>query len=152
MKDHALRIILFMYILSGSLAAMEITVAQPLGMSIEWNGQPIGPRADDIIEAYDLAETVRVMREEAGAAPPEHPLAAAYRQLEVGIALAGDLFRMIMGLYAFDILLMFGLDQAWVDLIVSVYVILVARAALGYMPAIAAAVGALAQTAKAVRG
>ena len=57
---------------------------------------------------------------------------------------------MLLGLYVFDILTLFGIPREAVALITSVYVILLARALIGYMPAIAAAVRALTDVGRAV--
>ena len=49
MKDAALRIYLFMWILSGMLAAVDILIAGPLGIElVGMDGEPAGPRISAI--------------------------------------------------------------------------------------------------------
>ena len=55
-----------------------------------------------------------------------------------------DFVALLFGLQVFDIILVFGVDMLWVNLIQSVYAILLAYAMLYYMPKIAKVVQVMA--------
>lgn len=152
MKDNALRIILFVYCVSYSIAAVDITLAEPLGIELAGpNGQPIGPQINKILDKMAIHDTTIRMVEAASYLGVGFSIENAVKSLELGMELTIELIKMLFGVYAFEILVVFGVDRIWVDLIITVYVILVARAVIGYMPAIASMIQALASVGRLVR-
>ena len=151
MKDNALRIILFVYILSGTLAAMDSLIAAPLGIPFtDMHGNPAGPQISTVWAKMSAHDMEGRMLEAAGQMDAGTILERAAASLSLGVDMTVELFKLMAGLYAFDILTIFGVPHEITAIIVSAYVILVARALIGYMPAIAAAVQALVSVGRAV--
>ena len=151
MKDHALRIMLFFYCISGGLVIVDTTLAAPMGIELaDAHGNPIGPQIRSIYERMSAHDMEYMAAEAASTLDVGSHIERAVAGVELGVAVSVEMFKMLLGLYVFDILLLFGMPREAVALIASVYVILLARAMLGYMPAIAAAVRALADAGRAV--
>ena len=151
MKDNALRIMLFLYIMSGCLAAGDVLIAAPLGIQLQApDGTPAGPQISTVwakMSAHDLEGR---MLEATGQMDAGTILERAAASLSLGVNMTVELFKLMAGLYAFDILTIFGVPHEITAVITSAYLILVARALIGYMPAIAAAVQALVSVGRAV--
>ncbi len=144
MKDNALRIILFMYILSGGLAATDVLIAAPLGIQLQtMNGEPAGPQISTVYARMAEHDTSMRMMEVSGQMGAGDVLANAVRSVELGLEMAVEMFKLMAGLYAFDILTVFGIPHEITAIIVSAYVVLVGRALIGYMPAVAAGIRAV---------
>ena len=151
MKDNALRIMLFFYCLSGGLVIVDTMLAAPMGIElVDAHGNPIGPQIRSIYERMNAHDMEYMMTEAAGTLDVGSHIERAIASVELGVAMSVEMFKMLLGLYVFDILILFGIPREAVALIASVYVILLARALLGYMPAIAAAVQALVSVGRAV--
>ena len=143
MKDHALRIFLFCYIVSGCLAAGDVLVAGPLGVQIQTlDGQPAGPQLSVIsarMAEHDLVG--RLAEAQGGLSAAEWWIRAA-TAVELGTDMAVELFKMLMGLYVFDVLTIFGIPLEITTIIQTAYTILLARSMLGHLPAVTGAVTA----------
>lgn len=151
MKDNALSIMLFMYCVSGGLVIVDTLLAAPMGIDLaDADGNPIGPQIRAIHERMHTHDMEYAMLEAAGAMDVGSHMERAVAGVELGVAMSVEMFKMLLGLYVFDILILLGIPREAVALITSVYVILLARALLGYMPAIAAAVQALVVAGRAV--
>lgn len=144
MKDNALRIMLFMYCVSSMLVVVDIYLAAPMGIEFrDPHGNPAGPQLRAIYEQMQVHDMEDRMMEASGMMDAGSYLERAVASMELGIDMAAQMFKMLMGLYVFDILTIFGIPPEVTALMTTVYVILLGRAMLGYMPAIAAAVQAL---------
>lgn len=144
MKDNALRIMLFMYCISGGLVIVDALLAAPMGIEfVDVHGNPVGPQLRAIQDRMSYHDMDGRMLEAAGTLDVGTYLERGIRSVELGLDMAAEMFKMLMGLYVFDILAVFGIPQEATALMTTVYVVLVGRAMLGYMPAIAAAVQAL---------
>lgn len=143
-KDNALRIMLFVYIFSGMMVVVDTQIAGPMGIQLQtFDGQPAGPMIHAIHQEMAMnAETIRML-EETGQMDFANSLEAGAKSLELGLAMSGEMVKFLTGWYAFDIMRIFGVPWEVISIITGVYCILVARALIGYMPAIAAAVRAL---------
>lgn len=151
MKDNALRIMLFLYCISGGLVIVDTLLAAPMGIElVDAHGNPIGPQIRDIYERMNAHEMHYLAMEAAGTLDTGSYIERGIASIELGVAMAVELFKMLLGLYAFNLLILLGIPQEAVALIMSVYVILLARALIGYMPTIAAAVRALTDVGRAV--
>lgn len=143
MKDNALRIMLFLYILSGCLVVVESTIAAPAGIQlVDVNGQPVGPQLGHIwgqMQEHELAMQAAALANSTSI----DPIQDAARSLELGLAMTVGLLKLLGGVYAFEVLGIFGVPWELTAVIQGAYVILLARALIGYMPAIAAAIRAL---------
>ena len=62
--------------------------------------------------------------------------------MELGTDMAVELFKMLAGLYVFDVLTIFGIPGEITAIIQTTYTILLARSMLGYLPAVTGAVTA----------
>lgn len=153
MKDNALRIILFVYCVSGSLAAMDVLVAGPLGIQIMTpDGEPAGPQIHAISQRMAEHDLAGRLAEASAELDVGSHLDRAARSLELGIDMTVEVLKLMAGLYAFDVLTVFGVPPEITAIIIFVYVVLVGRAIIGYMPAIASGVQALAAAGRAVFG
>ena len=153
MQDNALRIMLFLYILSGTLAAVETTIAAPLGIELtDMNGNPVGPQISSVWERMSAHDMEGRMLQAAGEMDAGTHIERAVRMLELCVDMTVEMFKLLFGLYAFDILAVFGVPQEFTAIISGVYVILLAHMVMRYMPAIAAVVRALADVGRAVGG
>lgn len=143
MKDHALRIFLFCYIVSGCLAAGDVLIAGPLGVQLmAADGTPAGPQLSVISQKmaeHDLAG--RLAEAQDGLSAGEWWTRVA-TTIELGMDMAVELFKMLMGLYVFDVLTIFGIPGEIAAIIQTVYTILLARSMLGHLPAVTGAVTA----------
>ncbi len=155
MKDNAFRIFLFMYILSGSLAAVDILIVGPLGIEIMApDGTPAGPQISAIwqdMQRHDITQHMIELGEIEG-----NPVEMAIRSLELGLAMSVEMLKLASGTMAFEILTIFGVPWPITAIIQGVYAILLVRAMIGYMPAIVTALKLLVQTGRlgvnAIRG
>lgn len=153
MKDNALRIFLFCYIVSGCLAAGDVLVAGPLGVQlVAADGvTPAGPQISVIaakMAEHDLAG--KLAEAQAGLSAEEW-WTRAVTAMELGVDMAAELFKLMAGLYVFEILTIFGIPAEITAIVQTVYAILLARAIIGYLPAISKAVQAAALSVRALR-
>lgn len=143
MRDNALRIMLFFYLVSGCMAAVEITIAAPLGFQIVGlNGEPAGPQIGHIwsqMQQHELATKAAALSNSTAT----DPIQDGIRSLELGLAMSVEFLKLLAGVYAFEILLIFGLDWPWVAVLQGGYTVLLARAVIGHLPAISGAIRAL---------
>ena len=151
MLDNALRIILFLYIVSGCMAAGDVLIAAPMGIQLQTlTGEPAGPQLSHIMQRMEDNDMAARLAEAAGEVDVGTQMERAIVSIELGLDMAVEMFKMLAGLYAFDILTIFGVPHEITAIIVSVYVILVGRALLGYMPAISSGVRALTDAGRTV--
>ena len=153
MKDNALRIILFLYILSGCMAAVDVLVAAPLGIQLQTlDGQPAGPQISTILERMEHHNMATRMAEAAGALDAASSLERAILSIQLSLEMSVEMFKMLTGLYAFDVLTIFGVPAEITAVISSAYVLLAARALMGYMVPVAAGIQALSSAGRTVGG
>lgn len=153
MKDNALRIILFVYILSGMLVVVDTQIAGPLGVELQtFDGQPAGPQIYAISQRMAEHDLAGRLAEASGELDAGSQLDRAVRSLELGMDMTVEMLKLMAGLYAFDVLTIFGVPSEVTAIIIFVYAVLVGRAIIGYMPAIAAGVQALVAVGRAVFG
>ena len=153
MKDNALRVILFIYILSGCLVAIDLTINQQFGL--QWTtptGEPAGPLIRDISERMANHDQIIQQLEAAGQMDFGNAIDAGIKSLELGLAMSGEMLKLMAGIYAFDILTIFGVPWEFTAVIQGAYVILLAHSVISYLPHIASAVQALASTARMCTG
>lgn len=144
MKDNALRIILFVYIVSGCIAIGDILIAEPLGIQIQtMDGEPAGPQLSAIYQRMIEHDIEGRLAEAAGTLDAGTYIERAIAATELGIDMTVELFKMLAGLYVFDILTIFGVPAEITALITTVYVILVGRALLDYIKPITSAIRAI---------
>ena len=144
MKDNALRIFLLMYCISGALAACDVLIMGPLGIPFTGlDGQPVGPQISVIQERMAEHDMTQRLQEAAGAMTAGDVLGNAIRSVELGLEMTVEMFKLMMGLYVFDILSIFGIPPEITGIVSTVYAILLGRAILGYLPAITAAINTL---------
>ena len=152
MKDNALRIFLFCYIVSACLAAGDVLIAGPLGVQMmAADGTPAGPQLSVItakMAEHDLAG--RLAGAEGGLSADEW-WTRAVTAVELGVDMTVELFKLLMGLYIFDVLTIFGIPAEITSIIQTAYIILLARAIIGHLPAISQAVQAVGAVAHTVR-
>ena len=145
MKDHALRIFLFCYIVSGCLAAGDVLVAGPLGIQLQTlEGEPAGPQLSTIsarVAEHDLAG--RLLEAE-GALTAGEWWERAWASAELATDMSVELFKMLAGLYVFDVLTIFGMPSEITAVVTTTYTILLARSLLGHLPAVTGAATAAA--------
>ena len=153
MKDNALRIMLFIYCLSGSLAAVDVLIAGPLGIQITtFDGEPAGPQIYAISQRMAEHDLAGRLAEASGQLDAGSQLDRAVRSLELGLDMMVEMLKLMSGLYAFEVLAIFGIPDEITAIIIFVYAVLVGRAIIGYMPAIASGVQALVSAGRAVFG
>jgi hypothetical protein len=133
MIDNALKIIIFMYAAGFSLLGVQYTLADTMGFTMtNMDGVPIKPalhgfiqddqintRTSNIVSAnfqgnstyYDRVETFTT--------------GAAF--------VAWELVTLMTGTYIFYIMFLFGVPEIFVLVFVTLYVLLLARAILGYV-------------------
>ena len=144
MKDHALKIFLFMYILSGSLAAVDILIVGPLGIEIvAMDGTPAGPQFSAIwqdMQDHGMAQRMVELGEIEG-----DDIELTIRSLELYAMMSVEMLKLMSSTMAWEILTVLGVPWPITVIIQSVYAILLIRAMIGYMPAIAAAIRAVIQ-------
>lgn len=137
MKDNALRIFLFCYIVSGCLAAGEVLVAEPLGIQyMGFDGEPVGPQLAHITSQMSNHDIEGRLLEAQGGLTSDVWWERAYVSLSLGVDMSIELFKLLAGLYVFDVLTIFGIPSQITIIIQTAYTILLARAILGYMPTI----------------
>lgn len=142
MKDNWLRIFLFMYILSGSLAAVDMLIAGPLGFEITaMDGTPAGPQISAIwadMQDNTIQQQMIALGEIEG-----DTIQLTIQSLELWLAMSVEMLKLASGTMAFEILTVFGVPWPITTIIQSAYAILLVRGLIGYMPAIAAAIRAV---------
>ena len=142
MKDNALRIILFMYLVSGCLVVGDTLMLAPMGMSyVDMNGNPAGPQISviwDMMQQHDQAMMLEELHQLDG-----DIIQNAIRSIELGLQMTVEMLKLMTGTYAFDILTIFGIPWQVTAIVQGAYTILLARAILGYLPAISGAIRAL---------
>ena len=143
MKDNWLRIFLFMYILSGSLAAVDIVIAGPLDIQITaMDGTPAGPQISTIwndMQAHDIQQQLVALGEVEG-----DSIQSTIQSLELWLAMSLEMLKLASGTMAFEILTVFGVPWQITAVIQGAYAILLIRGLIGYMPAISAVIRAIA--------
>ena len=137
MRDNALRVFLFMYCVSWSIVGIDLTVAEPLGLDLEINGNDVGLETSKLLAQINTVSMVDDMMEARGLMTAERSLESAVKTLELYLYIMLDFLAILLGLEIFNLLLIVGLDVVWVQLIQSVYVILLAYSMLHYLPKIA---------------
>lgn len=143
MKDHALRIFLFCYIVSACLAAGDVLIAGPLGIQlVGFDGQPAGPQISFITAKMAEHDMAGRLAEAQGGLSADEWWTRAATTMELGMDMAVELFKMLMGLYVFDVLTVFGIPWEITAIIQTTYTILLARSILGHLPAVTGAVSA----------
>ena len=153
MKDNALRIMLFLYILSGCMAAVDVLVAAPLGIQLQTlDGQPAGPQISAILERMESHNMAIQMAEAAGALDAASSLESAILSIQLSLEMSVEMFKMLTGLYAFDVLTIFGVPAEITAVISSAYVLLAARALMGYMVPVAAGIQAVSSAGRTAGG
>lgn len=153
MKDNALRIMLFIYCLSGSLVAVDVLIAGPLGIQImTFDGEPAGPQIYAIAQRMAEHDMTGHLAEASGELDAGSQIDRATKSLELGMDMTVEMLKLLTGLYAFDVLTVFGIPYEITVIIIFVYAVLVCRAIIGYMPAIASGVHALVAAGRAVFG
>ncbi len=145
MKDNWLRVFLFMYILSGSLAAVDILIAGPLNITITtMDGiTPAGPQISAIWAAMQdntIQQQMIALGEIEG-----DSLQLTIQSLELWLSMSVEMLKLASGTMAFEILTVFGVPWPITAIIQGVYTILLIRGLIAYMPAISGAIRALVQ-------
>ena len=133
MIDNALKIIIFMYAAGFSLLGVQYTLADTMGFTMtNMDGVPIKPalhgfiqddqintRTSNIVSANFQGNSTYYDRVETFAT------GAAF--------VAWELVTLMTGTYIFYIMFLFGVPEIFVLVFVTLYVLLLARAILGYV-------------------
>lgn len=131
-----------MYLLSGSLAAVDILIAAPLGFEIvAMDSTPAGPQISAIwqdMQNHDIASQMTELNQIEG-----NDMQLAIQSLELWLAMSIEMLKLASGTMAFEILTIFGVPWQITVIIQSAYAILLIRGMIGYMPAISNAIRAL---------
>ena len=152
MKDNALRIFLFCYIVSGCLAAGEVLIAGPLGIQyVGFDGEPAGPQLAYITNQMNLHGIQERLLEAQGGLTSDVWWERAYESLRLGVDMTVELFKLLVGLYVFDLLTIFGIPYEITAVVQAAYTVLLARAMVGYLPVVSRGVQAAASALRAVR-
>ena len=146
MRDNALRIFLFMYCVSWSIVGVDVTIAEPLGIDMTINGNDIGLETNKLLAQVNTIQAVDEMLEAQNVLTAERSLESAVRMLELYVYMVFDFLAVLFGLELFNLMLLIGIDKIWVDLIQSVYVILLAYSLLNYLPKVAKILTAITST------
>ncbi len=134
MIDKALMIIIFMYATSLMLIGLDYTLLQPLDIDL------ISPlTGEDIIPDIELmlGESEFNERTTAIASANYTGNSTFYDRIETfttGAAfVAWELIQLMTGTLIFNVMLLFGVPQWLVTLFITVYILLLARAIIGYV-------------------
>uniref|UniRef100_A0AAT9J7B8 ORF41 n=1 Tax=Nitrosopumilaceae spindle-shaped virus TaxID=3065433 RepID=A0AAT9J7B8_9VIRU len=134
MIDKALTIIIAMYAIGFSMLGVQYTVASSFGVTMisPVTGEPIESALVGYIQEGEFnTRTQNIV----GADFQGN--STYYNKVETfttsAAFVAWELIELMTGTYIFHILLLFGVPQIWVTLFIALYVLLLARAIIGYV-------------------
>jgi len=133
MIDNALKIIIFMYAAGFALLGVQYSLADTIGFEItNLDGVPIKPALHGFIQDEQI--NTRTQNIVSANFQGNSTYYDRVETFTTGAAfVAWELVTLMTGTYIFYIMFLFGVPEIFVLVFVTIYVLLLARAILGYV-------------------
>ena len=136
MMEKSLMIIIFMYCASFSVIGVEYVIADVLHMDlVNYAGIPIKDNVFNFLDEAALNNQTQMIVN--GTYEPVNATETFYNKVETfttaAAAVAWNLILILSGTYIFNFMYLMGVPDVFVAIFVSLYVLLLARAIIGYI-------------------